>query len=36
MNKTQIIKFHGDFDDDSSLVLTESSFFQSDLILNHH
>ena len=28
MNKTQIIKFHGDFDDDSSLVLTESSFFQ--------
>ena len=27
MNKTQIIKFHGDFDDDSSLVLTESSFF---------
>src|SRR4051794_34038426 len=27
-NKTQIIKFHGDFDDDSSLVLTESSFFQ--------
>ncbi|WP_338452363.1 SIR2 family protein [Niallia oryzisoli] len=28
MNKTQIIKFHGDFDDDSSLVLTESSFFK--------
>jgi len=28
MNKTQIIKFHGDFDDDSSLVFTESSFFQ--------
>ncbi|WP_428908236.1 SIR2 family protein [Niallia sp. Krafla_26] len=28
MNKTQIIKFHGDFDDDSSLVLTESGFFQ--------
>ena len=27
-NKTQIIKFHGDFDDDSSLVLTESSFFR--------
>ena len=27
-NKTQIIKFHGDFDDDTSLVLTESSFFQ--------
>lgn len=26
-NKTQIIKFHGDFDDDSSLVLTESSYF---------
>lgn len=27
-DKTQIIKFHGDFDDDSSLVLTESSFFK--------
>nr|WP_251047698.1 SIR2 family protein [Planococcus sp. ISL-110] len=26
-NKTQIIKFHGDFDDDSSIVLTESSYF---------
>ena len=26
-NKTQIIKFHGDFDDDSSIVLTESGFF---------
>jgi hypothetical protein len=25
---TQIIKFHGDFDDDNSLVLTESSFFE--------
>lgn len=24
---TQIVKFHGDFDDDSSLVLTESSYF---------
>jgi hypothetical protein len=24
---TQIVKFHGDFDDDESLVLTESSFF---------
>ncbi|MBN1532913.1 MAG: SIR2 family protein [Spirochaetes bacterium] len=24
---TQIIKFHGDFDDDSSIVLTESSYF---------
>ena len=24
---TQIIKFHGDFDDDSSLVLTETSYF---------
>ena len=28
VDKTQIIKFHGDFDDDSSLVLAESSFFQ--------
>jgi hypothetical protein len=26
-NKTQIIKFHGDFDNDSSIVLTESSYF---------
>ncbi|WP_223308680.1 SIR2 family protein [Bacillus thuringiensis] len=26
-DKTQIIKFHGDFDDDSSIVLTESSYF---------
>lgn len=25
---TEIIKFHGDFDDDDSLVLTESSFFE--------
>lgn len=25
---TQIIKFHGDFDDDSSIVLTESSYFE--------
>ena len=25
---TQIIKFHGDFDDDASLVLTESSYFE--------
>lgn len=25
---TQIVKFHGDFDDDASLVLTESSFFE--------
>lgn len=25
---TQIIKFHGDFDDDESLVLTESDFFR--------
>ena len=25
---TQIVKFHGDFDDDSSLVLTESSYFE--------
>ena len=24
----QIVKFHGDFDDDSSLVLTESSYFE--------
>lgn len=26
--ETQIIKFHGDFDDDDSIVLTESSYFQ--------
>ncbi|MCM3571244.1 SIR2 family protein [Neobacillus mesonae] len=26
-DKTQIIKFHGDFDDDSSIILTESSYF---------
>ena len=25
---TQIIKFHGDFDDDDSIVLTESSYFE--------
>lgn len=25
---TQIVKFHGDFDDDNSIVLTESSFFE--------
>lgn len=25
---TQIIKFHGDFEDDSSIVLTESSYFE--------
>jgi hypothetical protein len=25
---TQIVKFHGDFDDDESIVLTESSFFE--------
>jgi hypothetical protein len=25
--KTQIIKFHGDFDDDNSIVLTETSYF---------
>jgi hypothetical protein len=24
---TQIVKFHGDFDDDASLVLTESDYF---------
>ncbi len=24
---TQIVKFHGDFDDDSSIILTESSYF---------
>jgi len=27
-NQTQIIKFHGDFDDDESIVLTESSYFE--------
>ena len=27
-NKLQIIKFHGDFDDDQSIVLTESSYFE--------
>lgn len=26
--KTQIVKLHGDFDDDSSLVLTETSYFE--------
>lgn len=26
-DKTQIIKFHGDFDDDDSIVLTETSYF---------
>jgi hypothetical protein len=26
--RTEIIKFHGDFEDDDSLVLTESSYFQ--------
>jgi hypothetical protein len=26
-NTTQIVKFHGTFDDDESLVLTESSYF---------
>lgn len=26
-DETQIIKFHGDFDDDNSIVLTESSYF---------
>lgn len=26
-DKTQIIKFHGDFDDDNSIVLTETSYF---------
>ncbi|MDG5814174.1 SIR2 family protein [Chitinispirillales bacterium ANBcel5] len=26
-SKTQIVKFHGDFDDDNSIVLTESSYF---------
>lgn len=27
-NKTQIVKFHGDFDHEESIVLTESSFFE--------
>ena len=27
-NLTQIVKFHGDFDDDGSLVLTETSYFE--------
>lgn len=27
-DQTQIIKFHGDFDDDDSIVLTESSYFE--------
>ncbi len=27
-DRTQIIKFHGDFDDDESIVLTESSYFE--------
>jgi hypothetical protein len=27
MNKTQIVKFHGDFDDDTSIVLDETSYF---------
>jgi len=27
-NQTQIIKFHGDFDDDGSIVLTETSYFE--------
>lgn len=27
-NKTQIIKFHGDFDDDSSIVIDETSYFE--------
>ena len=27
-NKTQIVKFHGDFDDDSSIVLDETSYFK--------
>ena len=25
---TEIVKFHGDFDDDASIILTESSYFQ--------
>lgn len=28
LGQTQIIKFHGDFDDDTSLVLTESDYFE--------
>lgn len=28
LGQTQIIKFHGDFDDDASLVLTESDYFE--------
>ncbi|PCJ99173.1 MAG: Sir2 family NAD-dependent protein deacetylase [Zetaproteobacteria bacterium] len=28
LGKTQIIKFHGDFDDDSSIVLDETSYFK--------
>lgn len=28
INTTQIVKFHGDFDDDYSIVLTETSFFK--------
>lgn len=27
ISKTQIVKFHGDFEDDNSIVLTESSYF---------
>lgn len=27
-DRTQIVKFHGDFDDESSLVLTESDYFE--------
>ncbi|WP_163469005.1 SIR2 family protein [Fusobacterium sp. IOR10] len=27
-NKTQIVKFHGDFSDDKSIILTESSYFE--------
>lgn len=27
-NTTQIVKFHGDFEDDNSIVLTESSYFK--------
>ena len=27
-SKTQIVKFHGDFDDDSSIILDESSYFR--------
>lgn len=27
-NETQIVKFHGDFDDDDSLVVTESDYFE--------